>query len=265
MDILDELRNREYTGENRCIPCTVANVAIAAVLASLIATWSVAVGIGAFLLFLLAIYLKGYLVPGTPTLTKRYFPDRVLRLFDKAPASEKPVATEAELDLERILQEADALEPCAHGQDLCLTQAFESAWFDRIADLEAADTTRTDLARILDMDEADLTVAEYGDAFVARLDGRRIGQWESRAAFLADMAAANELRERYSPWTGYEVQQRSRLLQGLRIFLEECPSCGGPVTLEEDVVESCCRSIDVIAATCGDCGARLFEAEQSML
>jgi hypothetical protein len=35
------------------------------------------------------------------------------------------------------------------------------------------------------------------------------------------------------------------------------------VTLGEDTVESCCRSIDVIAATCEDCGARVFEAQFS--
>ena len=265
MDVLDTFRQPEYTGDNRCIPCTVVNVAIAAVLAALIATWSIPVGAGAFVLFVLSIYLKGYLIPGTPTLTKRYFPDSVLRLFDKEPTAETPPPTDEELDLEGILQSVDALEPCEYGDDLCLTESFEAAWFERIAELKRSDTTRTDLARILDIDEADLEVADHGDAFVARLEGRRIGQWESRAAFLADMAAANELRERYPGWTDFEVPKRSRILQGLRIFLEECPTCGGPVALEEDVVESCCRSIDVIAATCGDCGARLFEAEKSMM
>ena len=38
MDVLDTFRQPEYTGDNRCIPCTVVNVAIAAVLAALIAT-----------------------------------------------------------------------------------------------------------------------------------------------------------------------------------------------------------------------------------
>ena len=36
---------------------------------------------------LAAIWLRGYLVPGTPELTKRYLPERALALFGKAPAA----------------------------------------------------------------------------------------------------------------------------------------------------------------------------------
>jgi hypothetical protein len=31
------------------------------------------------------VYLRGYLVPGTPAFTKRYFPDWLLAWFDKTP------------------------------------------------------------------------------------------------------------------------------------------------------------------------------------
>jgi hypothetical protein len=49
------------------------------------------------------------------------------------------------------------------------------------------------------------------------------------------------------------------VLGALRLFVEECPGCEGPVTLEERVVESCCTSYDVIAGRCRACDARLFE------
>ncbi len=84
---LDPLRQPEYIGENRCTPCTVVNVCIAALLAVAVGVAFPLAGVVVFVLSLAAIYLRGYLVPGTPTLTKRYFPDRVLALFDKEPAS----------------------------------------------------------------------------------------------------------------------------------------------------------------------------------
>ena len=55
------------------------------------------------------------------------------------------------------------------------------------------------------------------------------------------------------------VAYRSELLASLRLFVERCPTCDGTVEFGTDVVESCCRSYDVVAATCGACDARLFE------
>jgi len=43
-------------------------------------------GAGVFIASVILIHLRGYLVPGTPTLTKRYLPDDVLQLFGKEPA-----------------------------------------------------------------------------------------------------------------------------------------------------------------------------------
>lgn len=47
----------------------------------------------------------------------------------------------------------------------------------------------------------------------------------------------------------------------LRIFINRCPECDSPVHVEQEVVESCCRSYDVIASACQECDARLFEME----
>lgn len=265
---LDRLRRPEYTGANRCVPCTAVNLVIAVVTAGALAAagWTVAgsaagwlLGAGAFTLSAAAIYLRGYLVPGTPRLTKTYFPDRVLRWFDKQPAG---VAPDGEIDPETVLMEAGAVTDCEHEDDLCLTGEFRTAWRERIADLREGDAGRGELATVLDVDPDRLTFEEHGEAFAARLDGRRAGQWESRAAFLADVAGARELRSRYGPWSTMDVRERSAVLGGLRIFLERCPDCDGPVSIGREVVESCCRSIDVVAVTCRDCGARMLEAEQ---
>lgn len=82
--IVSRVRRPEYTGENRCTPCTVVNVGFSAALAAAVGVVASPVsGFAVLVASLGLVYLRGYLVPGTPTLTKRYLPDRVLRLFDK--------------------------------------------------------------------------------------------------------------------------------------------------------------------------------------
>ncbi|QLG49748.1 hypothetical protein [Natrinema halophilum] len=85
LDVVDDLKQPEYTGENRCEPCTVLNLVIAAVIGSVVARKSRLGGALAVAVSITLIYLRGYLVPGTPTLTKRYLPPEVLRWFGKDP------------------------------------------------------------------------------------------------------------------------------------------------------------------------------------
>lgn len=265
--VVDRLRRPEYTGENRCVPCTLVNLAIAALLAVLVALLLPTRGapaLGGLVLLgaVGAIYLRGYLVPGTPWFTRTYFPDRLLRWFDKSPAANGAVESDwgDSLDVEATLVRAGALTECADVDDLCLTPAFRDDWNRRLAELREEDTSRADLAGLLGVDPDDLEFDEFGDAFLARTDGRRVGQWESRAAFLADVGAADVLAD-WSGWDALDVGQRGELLNGVRLFVETCPTCGGRVVFDEEVARSCCRQYDVAVVACEDCGARLFEAE----
>jgi hypothetical protein len=259
------LRQPEYTGENRCIPCTIVNLLIAVLVSGLVAIASPPVAAVVFAVSVAAIYLRGYLVPGTPTLTKRYFPDPVLRLFDKHELPEPPTV-EDDSDVEAFLLDVDAVEVCREGTDLCLTEGFREAWYDRIERLrEQGDVDEGVVALFegLDIDPNRVRIESYGDAYEAYIDDTRVGQWESRAAYLADIGAEAELRERHPAWHRLGFDERTEILGALRLWLERCPTCDGPVTLGEETVESCCRSIDVIAATCEECGARVFEAQFS--
>jgi hypothetical protein len=263
MSLIDRLRQPEYTGENRCVPCTSVNIAIAAAGSALAAKLtSRRVGSTAFITSLGTIYLRGYLVPGTPTLTKRYFPERVLRWFDKdntTPMTDETV----EIDPERILLDAGAVEPCREGTDLCLTTDFQQAWRERIYTVRSHDLGEDHLAGVLDVSTRDgrITVDQHGDAFIAYTDDAVLGQWSSQAAAIADTAAATELSERVSDWSDFAPAEIARVLMSLRIFIEQCPDCDGSVRVEQDVVESCCRSYDVVASACQDCDTRLFEME----
>ncbi|MFC4405848.1 hypothetical protein [Haloarchaeobius iranensis] len=250
---VDQLRRPEYTGENRCIPCTVTNLGIAGVLSAGAFLLSPALAAGVALLSATAIYLRGYLVPGTPELTKRYFPARLLALFDEGPAGFDAGSFAVESELLR----AAAVVPA--GDDLNLDPAFAAAWYAEMETLTDRASQRTALAALTELDVEALRLDARPGRFVAWYDGEWIGQWESRSAFVADVAAAPVVAARLDDWETMPVAYRSELLAGLRLFLDRCPTCGGDVAFGTDVVESCCRSYDVVAANCVDCDARLFE------
>ena len=272
---VSRLRQPEYTGENRCLPCTVVNGLIAVVLGGAVAGAGVATGnsglgfaAGAVVvgLSLVAIYLRGYLVPGTPTLTKRYFPPWLLTLFGKEPADEfagvagtdtERTGPDAEdLDPEAVLVGVGALEECADGEDLCLTEEFRAAWAAGIE--QASDADRAALLDVLGV-PGEAETEEFGDAFRLVVDGAEAGRWESRAAFLADLGAAHALEARYDGWSDLPVRARGQLLNGLRLFIDTCPACGGTPEFGTETVESCCSTREVAAVACPGCGARLFE------
>jgi hypothetical protein len=268
---LSRLRQPEYTGENRCLPCTVVNslIAVAAALALAVAGTVVVgplagagAGVAVAGVSAGAIYLRGYLVPGTPKLTKQYFPPWLLALFGKAPATHEyePVETDHGIDPEATLVAAGALEECADSEDLCLTDQFRQAWSDELDTLEGGEASRDQLLALLDVDTGEVEYEEFGRAFRARVNGQVVGKWESEAAFLADLAAARVFDERDPNRSGYPVEVRGQLLNGLRLFVDTCPSCGGKPQFGAETVESCCSSFEVAAVTCPDCEARLFES-----
>lgn len=259
---IDRLRQPEYTGENRCVPCTVVNVVIAAVLAAAIGYLWWPAGLASFLVFLAAIYVRGYLVPGTPTLTKRYLPDRVLRWFEKSPEVHTMGEADVEVDAERTLLELELVEFTPDGQDLQATSAFRERWrSEREALGEDRDRLLERLAGVLDGEPAEFTIITRGDGAVVQRNNRPVAQWESVAAMRADMAAVPVLADRHPEWDELSVEVQGRLLNGLRVFLEECPECGGEVGFSRDTVESCCREYEVVAMSCRTCESLLLEVE----
>jgi hypothetical protein len=259
-------RQPEYTGSNRCLPCTVVNLAITGILAAGIASIRLSLGIGLLVVGLAAIYFRGYLVPGTPTLTKRYLPDSVLGLFD---AHEAPTPLGAgdqdPADIERFLVDLDVLERCQGGEDLCLTPEFRRSWNAQIERQSANDSAPGEqlLFEGLGVDRVAVETKRQANAFVAVADAVTIGRWESESAYVADVAADAVLHARSAAWEALDYETRLEVLGALRLWLDQCPDCDGAVTLDEETVESCCRSFDVVAATCDDCGTRLFEAQLS--
>ncbi|SDY70030.1 hypothetical protein [Halopenitus persicus] len=273
--LLSHLRRPEYTGENRCIPCTVLNLAIAVALSigagyAALAFELPPIGVGAATLALavVVIYLRGYLIPGTPTITKRYFPDRVLAWFEKTPADvDREGVRNGGIDREEVNPEALLLEigivvDDPSNEDLVLDPEFERAWERTIRDHWREErAAKRSLGTFVDADPNEIEFDAHSGSFLAWADEAYLASWPSRAACVADTAAATELPKWDADWGRRSLALRAEILGALRLFLEQCPACGGAVVLSQDVVESCCRSRDVVTATCQSCDSRLFELD----
>ncbi|WP_129115236.1 hypothetical protein [Halegenticoccus tardaugens] len=271
---VERLRQPEYTGENRCPPCTVVNLLLAALGSVAIGSLAPVAGVAFALVAVAAIYLRGYLVPGTPELTKRHLPDRVLRWFGKDPHVGTSVDLDGDnavsstdldgdnavspshLDVESRLLSIGAVEPA--GEDLRAAPSFEREW--RRAAEEVLDAPERRAGDVLGLSEPG--IEDRGGVCVVADGGIEAARWPSREALVADLAAVPLLRERLSDWESLDRATQGRLLAGLRVFLTFCPTCGGVPAFREDTVESCCRSVDVVTYDCEDCGARLLELQR---
>ena len=261
-NLYDEVRQPEYTGENRCMPCTVTNTAITAVVSAGLWLLVTPIAAVAFAVFgLAAIALRGYLVPGTPWITKRYFPEWLLSLFGKAedPVAADAPAYEGTVDPEEYLLERGIITETPDGQDLELTEGFWPEWDAEIQ--RAADDPASAVGDLLELEDPRIETPEQG-AGCRVFDGEvRVAQWPSRAALLADLGAVSALRKQGIDVDEMEQADAGALLAGLRVFAESCPDCGGSLELGEDTVESCCRVADVFTYDCNDCSARVLEIE----
>jgi hypothetical protein len=269
--VLDGLRDPEYTGENRCWPCTVVNLGIAAVLCGAAALLSVELSGVLLGLSLAAIYFKGYLVPGTPTLTTRYLPEPVLRAFGKEPATPRDPAADQEwetvqrvkehrenaVDLDEYLHEAGVVT--GEGTERTLTDEFRSALRERVDPNAPDSAVRGGLATLFDVSEEEISPED--EPYPAFVVERRVRHWPSKSALAVDLAADAVLRAWREDWSTVPVEQRLDALGTVRTLTETCPACSGAVAETSDTVEACCGVHEVVGVQCVDCGERLAELD----
>ncbi|CCQ34817.1 hypothetical protein [Halorhabdus tiamatea] len=218
-------------------------------------TLAATVAIGVIAIAGVQIWLRGYLLPGTPTLSARYFPPWVLRAFGKEPFVVDGTRSESGIDTERPLAGANAVrfgERTAYGT---LEDTFADEWQAAIEDLASVETTVVD---VFDVDGA-VQIDERGNHVILTLDGRPFGRWVSRAALLADLGAGRVLASRYDGWGELETAERGQVLAQLRRYIDACPACAGEAVSSLDSATSCCREYEVVTVSCSDCGTRLSE------
>lgn len=289
MSPLDALRRPAYTGENRCWPCAAVNLLLVAVVAaiagSLRAPLAPVVLLGGGLL----VYLRGYVVPGTP----RFAP----RLVDPLPVDvgpEKPVGSDSIADgvdpansgtpvnggespdeedspgEEDSAEESATMDPeaviatlsgagvlVADGDDLSPTDAYRESFEARMADLRSL--TETELAERAAAAAAGAPTAEvHGDRIL--LVGDRDVRL-SRAVAIAETAAVETL-------AGFDVPPavRTAAAEPLRTLVRTCPVCGGDVS--ETTLRLCCggpggthKRPDRPVLACESCDTVVFEFE----
>lgn len=260
------IKNDKYTGENRCLPCTVVNLilAVAIAVSSAAVLWSfvggaVAGAAGTAILVLSAciIWFRGYLVPRTPKLTKRYMPDRALAWFGKANESTHATSLDDESEVERFLLETGVLEPCSNQDDLCLADDFADQWDVELTKTGDVDTET--ISSILGIDVSDELTNHDDNAVSLAVDSGLLIQWPSQAALQVDVAAARTLKKlRHRQWRILNGKTRGHILAGLRIFARNCPN-GDTTTVQNHTVESCCSTHDVSSIICSESGARIVE------
>ena len=268
------IRRLEHTGERRCWPCTVTNVAILGLACGLVLLISRS---GALLLALAGgamIWLRGYLVPHTPRLAPRlleWLPvggnepspvgdvERTAGSLSSATGEEPTERGDA---LTTALIDAGVLETDSAGTRLFLSETFRTRWMR---------TCRT--VREFDADElADAVVSATGGGVdVEVLDAAEgvepwIGvtspgteTWVPHAIAIAEVGAVRTLAT-LAP----EMQPDDRLAAAgpLRAFLDACPRCDGPVV--ETTPTACCgsvrdrQSLPESIRACTDCDARVY-------
>lgn len=187
------------------------------------------------------------------TLELSPFSNEVVPLFEGAGSDGPPPR-----DAERLLDAADAFDEESDGD--ILAPAFESDWRSRMVRMERA-ADAENLAALYALDPDLLELDWYPDGLVALYDGRYVGRWLSRAAFVADVSATRELRGRISGWREVPADERDRALSALRLCLDRCPVCDADVVLRTETVESDPDRGEVLTSTCRGCNARLFETE----
>jgi hypothetical protein len=214
---------------------------------------------------LAAVWLRGYVVPGTPALTRRYLPERVLAVFGKAtPRRGGFEVSNGEVpETDHPTEVLAALGVLADGGEPSLSRSFVASWSEAAGRLAGGDESiREGAGEVLSVvpDRVGVTPGDAGGVTLT-LDGEWVGDWPSRTALVADLAA--ELVLDGGAWSALGRAERADLTARIRGLATECPVCGGEAVVSDDTVQSCCESVDVVAVTCRGCGDRLAEFERS--
>jgi len=136
--------------------------------------------------------------------------------------------------------------------NLILTDDFRADWRHRIEHLRDRDPMDF-LGLLLDADPDTLAIDDE-DTFTVTRSGTTVGEWPSKAAIVADVAAFVTLQEWLPEWEELDGRTRDELVARLRLFLSSCPDCDADLTVEESaatpkgVPRLRCPACDVIVS-----------------
>jgi hypothetical protein len=257
------IKNGEYTGENRCYPCTVVNILIAITLAGAVGVLSSPTAGGvALLIFLLFIYLQGYLVPGTPHLTKTYLPDWVLSIFGKDVNLETANDRLSGEEFMNLLASVGIINPGA-SSSLVLETDVKSEW-ESIQNSIPRESNLESVASFIDRPQHSISIEPHDGVYRVEYLGNTIGEWNSKELLQIDLATDLLLDDYIEDWQSYGVAVRADMVHQFRVFLESCPHCNGELTYHQDSMETCCQEYGVIIGECVSCNIEVFKKQASI-
>jgi hypothetical protein len=274
MSIVDTVRRPEYTGENRCAPCTVVNAVIVAVAGLAIGVVSPVGGVAVLAVGAALVYLRGYVVPYTPQFAPRFAAYLPIDFGHAGGGAEEIDADEVDADdpaggLSAADPDDDADGPdgedvtlalieagvLSDGERLHLTDEFEREWLSRVRRIRGDDREEVaDRIAAAARFETDVRLTE-DYAFL----GSNASLQFNKPGVLVDAATVEALEAFGVPERYWQPATRP-----LRLFLPECPICGGGV--EETTTSECCggsrgihNNIEKDVLACESCGSVIHE------
>lgn len=262
---LAALRRPEYTGDNRCWPCTVLNAAI------LLGGCLVLAGLSPFIAVLTAlvgggiIWTRGYLLPYTPVIAPKFaswlpFDGLTPKPHDRSTRGSLSGTNDEELGEELVLELLNVGILVEDGELLRLDEEFRSLWraeMETIRELDTPALVEAIKATAPMPVEVEVLGEDRMQLVLTGPDGDE--EWLALPIAVAEVAAARSL-ERVAPQLSEQL--RSAAIRPLRAFLEKCPLCETPVI--ETRPNRCCGGVrdpstapDAVLA-CPDCDRRLY-------
>lgn len=244
-------RNPQYTGPNRCWRCTALNVGVVLLGgAALTALRGAAIALPAVVVGLAVIWLRGYLVPGTPRLS-RTLPEPVRSWFGSHDPVTELSATDA-LVAAGVLEGDLSLDPEADAT----IGAQARAYVDNREALKAAVLEQFGAATV----SVNRALGGGERWFVHDEDQQTLKQWESRQVAALDAAAAALLENRLPDWKSWDGRDRSAMLALLRYGVSACPDCGAAFEESDGEDVTCCGGRSLVGARrCANCGYALVD------
>ncbi|SMO57545.1 hypothetical protein [Halorubrum cibi] len=288
------IRRPAHTGENRCWPCTTVNVAIVAIAAAaLTAVGSPAIGGTVALAGLALVWLRGYVVPGTP----RFAP----RLVAPIPGSEavfhgvgtsggmeaaggpdapgetdaaggmggppdgeagslRPTAVDPAVLLDRLVS-ADVL--AVDGDTVAPTAAYDERWGAEMDRLRDRDTeSLAEIAREISPATTSRVIREDREWIALASEDATVMEetWIDRPTAIAEIAGYRAAE----PFLD-DDSVRLAAARTNRMFLDRCPDC--ETELERGVDMPCCGGYSgpgeepAETLVCPACEVRLYTFE----
>jgi len=233
MSVLGALRNPDHTGDHRCVPCTIVNVALLWLgINALVLLGAPVVAVGVLVVGLAAIWLRGYLVPYTPQFAPRLvaaspIPDEWFHETRGVGA-----LSPADVDGEALIGElARAGVIDVDGERLLLARSFEERWHEAMDRLvtQSLSGLADELASVPTLSDA-RPVETEGQSWIA-LDGQN--SLVARHVAVAELGAIEALESVID-----DPRRRLAMARPLREFLTACPVCDSE--FEQSTEVSCC-------------------------